>query len=198
MTDPFVPPGLPPQGSAVPQGSPLPQGSPVPPGSVLPQGSEPWQVPPPGAYRVPVGGYQAAVGGYVAPTAPAPSRATGAVSLAAALIASVVTPVVAGVLALQIGLAVSVDDLVSGSGEFVIAALSPARIQTLWAEIMFWLGTALGLFGLIGGIIAVARRRGRGMGIAAIVIAALGPGAFFLAVTLAYGIGNGIAFDPIV
>ncbi|MEV7633565.1 hypothetical protein AB0N64_14290 [Microbacterium sp. NPDC089318] len=156
------------------------------------------QAPPPGAYRVPVGGYQAPVGGYAAPPPVAPSRAWGAVSLVAALIAVVVAPIVAGVLALQIGLVVSVDDLVSEAGDFVIAALSPVRTETLWAEIMFWLGTVLGVGAVVGGIVAVARRRGRGMGIAAIVIAAIGPGAFFLAVALMYGIGNGIAFDPIV
>ncbi|PKI90519.1 hypothetical protein CW368_10040 [Actinomycetales bacterium SN12] len=173
MTDPFVPPG-----------APVPQDLPVP------------QAPPPGAYGVPVGGYQAPVGGYSAPSAPPASRGMGAVSLVAALIAALVAPAVAGVLALQIGLAVSVNDLFDRSGDFVIAALFPVRIETLWAEIMFWLGTVLGLFGVIGGIVAVARRRGRGMGIAAIVIAALGPGIFFLAVAIMYGIGNGIAFDP--
>lgn len=156
------------------------------------------QAPPPGAYRVPVGGYQTPVGGYSAPPPVAPSRALGATALVAALVAAVVSPVVAAVLALRIGLAVSVDDLISDVSGFVIAALSPVRIETLWAEIMFWLGTVLGIGAIAAGIIAVARRRGRGMGIAAIVIAALGPGVFFLAVTLAYGIGNGIAFDPIV
>lgn len=154
------------------------------------------QAPPPGAYRVPVGGYQAPVGGYALPSPLRPSPATGAMSLVAALVAAIVAPVIAGVLALQIGLVVSMDELVSATGELVIAALSPARTQTLWAEIMFWLGTALGLFAIVGGIIAVTRRRGRGMGIAAIVIAALGPGIFFLAVTLMYGVGNGIAFYP--
>jgi hypothetical protein len=156
------------------------------------------QAPPPGAYRVPVGGYQQPVGGYAAPPPVAPSRTWGAVSLVAALIAAVVSPVVAGVLALQIGLAVPVDDLISDATGFVVAALSPARTETLWAEIMFWLGTVLGIGAIVGGIVAVARRRGRGMGIAAIVIAAIGPGVFFVAVTLMYGIGNGIAFDPIV
>ncbi len=188
MTDPFVPPGVPPRDVPVAPGGAAPSPFPAP-HSV--------QALPPGAYRVPVGGYQAPVGGYSAPPAPAPSRALGAMSLAAALIAALVTPAVAGVLALQIGLAVSADDLVDPGGDFVIAALSPVRLQTLWAEIMFWLGTALGLFGVIGGIVAVARRRGRGMGIAAIVIAALGPGIFFLAVTVMYGIGNGVATDPL-
>lgn len=173
MSEPFVPP-------------------PVPPAPPL------TQPPPPGAYRVPVGGYQAPVGGYSAPPATAPSRATGALSLAAALIAAVVTPIVAGLLALQIGLVVSANDLISEAGDVEIAALSPVRTETLWAEIMFWLGTALGLFALLGGIIAVARKRGRGMGIAAIVVAALGPALFFLAVMLMYGIGNGIAFGPTV
>lgn len=173
MSEPFVPP-------------------PVPPAAPLPQ------APPPGAYRVPVGGYQAPIGGYSAPAATAPSRATGALALVASLIAAVVAPIVAGALALRIGLLVSVNDLVSAAGDFVVAALSPARTETLWAEIMFWLGTALGLFAIVGGIIAVARRRGRGMGIAAIVIAAIGPVLFFLAVTLMFGIGNGIAFGAMV
>lgn len=154
------------------------------------------QVPPPGAYRVPVGGYQAPSGGYAAPPPAAPSRTLGALALVASLIAAVVAPVIAGALALRIGMVVPVDELVSQTGDFVIAALSPARTETLWAEVMFWSGTTLGLFAVIGGIIAIVRRRGRGLGIAAVVIAALGPGLFFLAVTIMYGIGNGIAFDP--
>jgi len=171
----------------VPQAPPV--GSGVPP---VPQ------VAPPGAYRVPVGGYSAPVGGYAVPAPARSSRMTGALALVAALVSTLVTPVVAGVLALQIGLVVSIDQLVSVTGDVVIAALSPVRVETLWAEIMFWLGTALGIFAIVAGIIAIARRRGRGMGIAAIVIAVLGPVFFFLAVTLLYGIGNGIAFGSTV
>ena len=187
MSDPFVPPGGPvsPGGPTTPQAPPL--GSGVPP---VPQ------APPPGAYRVPVGGYHAPIGGYAAPAPVRPSRMTGALALVAALIATLVTPVIAGVLALRIGLVVLVDELISVAGDLVVAALSPARTETLWAEIMFWLGTALGLFAIVAGIVAVARRRGRGLGIAAIVIAALGPVFFFLAVILMYGIGNGISFGP--
>jgi hypothetical protein len=37
------------------------------------------------------------------------------------------------------------------------------------------LGTALGIWALVQGIVAVATRRGRGYGVAAIVLAALGP-----------------------
>ncbi|MEV7621311.1 hypothetical protein AB0N59_14365 [Microbacterium sp. NPDC089321] len=190
MSDPFVPPGgpLPSADGArpTPQGPTIDSGAPVP------------QAPPPGAYRVPVGGYHAPIGGYAVPAPVRPSRRTGALALASAIVATLVTPIVAGVLALQIGLLVSVDELVSVTGDVVIAALSPARIETLWAEIMFWLGTALGIFAIVAGIIAIARRRGRGMGIAAIVIAALGPVLFFLAVTLMYGIGNGIAFGSTI
>lgn len=156
------------------------------------------QAPPPGAYRVPVGGFQTPVGGYVVPPPVPPSRALGAAALVASLLAAVVTPLIAGVLALRIGLVVAVDDLVGEAGDLVVSALSPARTETLWAEIVFWLGTALGLFALVAGIIAVARRRGRGMGIAAIVIAALGPAIFFLSVTVLYGIGNGMAFAPML
>lgn len=163
---------------------------PVPPVPPVPQ------APPPGAYRVPVGGYRMPVGGYAAPSPVRPSRATGALALVAALIATLVAPGLAGVFSLLIGLAVPVEELLSVDGDLVIAALSPVRVETLWAEIIFWLGTALGLFAIVGGIIAVARRRGRGLGIAAIVIAAIGPGIFFVSVSVLYGIGDVISSAP--
>lgn len=182
VSDSFPPP--------VPPASSTPTPAPPPPGSGY--------AAPSGAYTVPVGGYQSPVGAYqVPPEAPTRSRATGAAALVASLIAAVIASIIAGILALRIGLAVSVDDLVDTSGTLVLAALSPVRIETLWAEIMFWLGTALGVLALVAGIIAIVRRRGRGLGIAAVVIAALGPGLFFLAVSIMYGIGNGIATDPL-
>jgi len=136
------------------------------------------------------------VGGYTVPAAPKPSRALGATALVASLVASLVLPIVAGALCLQIGMLVPVQELMTDAGEFVVAALSPARTETLWAEICFWAATALGLYAVIGGIVAIVRRRGRGLGIAALVIAALGPAIFFVVVGIMYGIGNGIAFDP--
>jgi len=152
-------------------------------------------VAPSGAYGVPVGGYTASVGDYAVPAPPRPPRTLGVLAFVCALLAAVALPVVAGVLALRIGMLVPIDDLITASGDFVIAALAPARTQTLWAEIAFWLATAAGLSAIILGIIAVARRRGRGFGIAALVIAVLGPGVFFLLVTVLYGLGYGLVFD---
>ncbi|BDZ37709.1 hypothetical protein [Microbacterium suwonense] len=151
---------------------------------------------PPGAYQVPVGGYQASVGGYpgggyqVPPARPQGTRTTGAVALVLALLAAIVVPIVGGLIAYQIGallpgVAISVDSSFSDD----LAVLSPARTQVLWAEITFWTGTALGIGAIVLGIVAAAKRRGRGLGITAIVLSVLGPVGFFLVVSIFLGIG---------
>ena len=48
--------------------------------------------------------------------------------------------------------------------------------MVLIAEIAVWAGSALGIWALVQGVIAVVRRRGRGAGIAAIAISVLAPG----------------------
>ncbi|KQZ05044.1 hypothetical protein B5M43_002330 [Microbacterium sp. MEC084] len=53
--------------------------------------------------------------------------------------------------------------------------LSPVREWVLLAEVAAWGGTALGVWALVQGIVAVVRDRGRRSGIAAIATAALGP-----------------------
>ncbi|WP_298865304.1 hypothetical protein [uncultured Microbacterium sp.] len=152
--------------------------------------------PPPGAYGVPVGGYQAPVGGYqVPPQAPRRARTTGLIALLSALVAAVVAPVLAGVLGLQIGLQVRLEDIADpATGAVSPAALSPVRTQVLWLEVLFWGATVIGILALILGIVATARRRGRGMGVFAIVLAAIGPLGFFLLFGVLLGVGNGIAF----
>jgi hypothetical protein len=139
-----------------------------------------------------VGGYPAGgLGGYqVPPTAPPASRTTGAVALIAALVAAVVVPVVAAMMAFQIGTIlphanIGIDSSLSDD----LSMLTPVRTQVLWAEIAFWSGTVLGVGAIVLGITAVAKRRGRGPGIAAIVLAALGPLGFFLAVSVFLGMG---------
>jgi hypothetical protein len=174
-------------------GGPQPYGSipPVPP------------APPPGAYSVPVGGYQAPVGGYQAPVGgyqvppqvPQPPRTTGLIAMLSALVAAVVAPVLAGVLGFQIGIRVRLEDLAdSATGAVSLAALSPVRTQVLWLEILFWAATAIGILALVLGIIATARRRGRGMGVSAIILAAIGPLGFFVLFGVLLGAGNGVAF----
>lgn len=184
MTDQPTPP---PTGQTAPAPSPFPAnpfGTPAPPPPA----------PPAGAYGVPVGGYTAPAGGYTVPSTERPaSRGTGAIALVAAVIAAVVMPILGAVFAFQIGSLLPVEYIgVDTTFENDLAALSPARIQVLWAEIAFWVGTALGALALVMGIIAVARRRGRGLGIAAIVVAAIGPVLFFVAVFVMLGIGAAV------
>jgi len=145
---------------------------------------------PPGAYQVPVGGYAAPTGAYAVPdTTSAPSKILGTISLIVALVATVVTPIVAAIAAYQIGRRVpefSVDsnDLDS------LAILSPVRDQVLMAEISFWAGTVLGIAAIVIGIMAIVRRRGRGQGIAGLIIAAVGPGVFFVVLVIAMAVGS--------
>lgn len=177
------PVGPPPPPASVPAKVPTPPaGAPAPPAA------------PPGAFGVPVGGYQPGGypgGGYqVPPNTPPASRTTGATALILALVAAIVVPVVAAVMAYQIGAVlpnarIGIDSSFTGD----LAVLAPVRTQVLWAEIAFWSGTVLGIVAIVLGIIAAARRRGRGLGITAIVLAALGPFGFFLAVSVLLGIG---------
>lgn len=164
-----------------------PQLPPPPPSGFPP--SAPGYPAPPGAYSVPMGGYSAPSGAYPgAPTAPGPVT-TGVLALVLSLVAAVVTPVVVGVTGYQIGYAFpSVTDYV-GSSSDSLAFLSPVRDQVLWAEIAFWVGTVLGVTAIVLGIIAIARRRGRGQGIAGLIIAVLGPMVFFTALTIALSLG---------
>lgn len=184
---PMPPPMSPGQPPAYPEAPPYP-------GAASPEFPVP--AAPPGAYGVPVGGYQAPVGGYAVPPAtPAKSRSMGAIALVASLVAAIVVPIIAGVIAFQIGTLVPTADLISTANDSNsdLSFLSPARTQVLWAEITFWVGTALGIFALVFGIMATAKRRGRGMGITAIVLSVLGPGIFFVAVSIFMGIGAAVA-----
>ncbi len=77
---------------------------------------------------------------------------------------------------------VSPEGLENLSNAQLLALLSPVRGLVLWAEIGFWAGTALGIWALAQGIVAIATKRGGGAGIAAVVLAALGPVVFGVAV----------------
>lgn len=146
---------------------------------------------PPGAYGVPVGGYQAPIGGYaVPPAAPAPSRLTGALAMIAGLLASLVIPIVGGIFAFQIGEGVPVDQVLTDNGDVFLPALAPVRDLVLGAEIVFWIGTLLGIAAIVFGIIAIAKNRGRGMGITALVLAVVGSVGFFFVFGLLWAFGS--------
>ena len=150
--------------------------------------------PPTGAYGVPIGGYPAPAGGYMVPYVEPPvSRMTGVIALALSVIAAIIVPLVGAVFAYQIGALLPFTEIgVDSTFQDDLAMLAPARMQVLWAEIIFWIGTALGIAALVIGIIATAKRRGRGLGITAIVIAAIGPIIFFVAISMALGVGAAV------
>ncbi|WP_203137934.1 hypothetical protein [Microbacterium sp. JZ31] len=133
------------------------------------------QPPAPGGYAAP----------YVAPQdprfaqalqAPAarPSAALGTVALILSLVAAIGASVVLAVALAAIGAGVGprLQTIVPGTG---LEILTPVRDMVLVAEIAVWVAGALGIWALIQGIVAVVKRRGRGAGIAAIVISAVGP-----------------------
>ncbi|MBS1907109.1 MAG: hypothetical protein JST33_11210 [Actinobacteria bacterium] len=149
---------------------------------------------PPGAFAGPAGGY-AASAPYLPTERPARGAGLGRVALLLALLATVVLTIVGAVLAWQIGHGVgSSTDLTTlekslSAGD--LAILTPVRDLVLWAEITSWAATTLGIWALVQGIVAIAKRRGRGPGIAAVVIAVLGPFVYFLVGYLTFAIALG-------
>lgn len=199
MTDPQLPPpvGIPPvppaPGGSAPQapyGTPQYGTAPQSPYGAMPAPSiAPPPAAPPGAYQVPVGGYTAPIGAYAPPAAPVTQAPfLGILSLIFALVAAVVTPLVVGFASFEIGRRIP-EGISVVSEPDLLAILSPARDQVLWAEISFWVGTALGIAAIVIGIIAIRRRQGRGQGIAGIVIAAVAPAVFFVVLGIAISMG---------
>ena len=72
------------------------------------------------------------------------------------------------------GSAIAASDFLD-SGVWAWSILSPVRAAVVGGETAFWIGTALGAWGLVQGIVAVRTRRGRTPGIWAIAIAASSP-----------------------
>ncbi len=119
----------------------------------------------------------------------------GVLALIAAFVAALVVPVIGGVLGYQIGALVPAADL-ADTARSDLSFLSPARTQVLWAEIAFWVGTVLGVAAIALGIVAAVKRRGRGQGITAIVLAGLGPVLFFAATFVLFGVGAAASVLP--
>ncbi len=131
---------------------------------------------------------QPAYGGPLA--APARGKGVGIVALIAGLIAFVGATVTVSIAAYRIGLGAG-RDLVTGtpSADFDWSVLAPVRDWVLLAEISFWAGTALGLWALVQGIVAIATGRGRGAGAAGVVLAVLAPISFAVALSVFLGAG---------
>lgn len=139
---------------------------------------QPAYTPPTGAYAAGPAGYAGLHGSFVPPAAPVrASSALGIVALVLALIALLVPSVIGGIAGFEVGKGIGLIDpeVLDAPDSIDLSLFAPVREQVLLLEISFWLGTALGLWALVQGIVAIARRRGRGAGIAAVVIAVLAP-----------------------
>ncbi|MET0672396.1 MAG: hypothetical protein ABWY37_02780, partial [Microbacterium pygmaeum] len=104
--------------------------------------------------------------------------ALGIVAFVLGLIAAVGASIVAAVAGFQIGIGTGdqlATQLAPAGADFDFALLSPVREWVLLAEVSFWVGTVLGVWAIVQGIVAIAKNRGRGWGITAVVIAVAGP-----------------------
>lgn len=142
---------------------------------------------PAGAYQVPAGGYAPAA---IAEPRPKGSPALGLIALALSLVAAVACTIIIGVTGWNIGyrlpglsVGATVQDLES------LSMLSPVRDEVLWAELSLWVGSVTGIAAIVLGIIATVRRHGRGAAIAALVVAAVGPIAYFTVAATAFTMG---------
>lgn len=152
-----------------------------------------------GAYAPPPGytGPYAARAAPVAPGQGARGPRLGIVALVAALGAAVLAPLVAGIAAFNVGLGTGRDIASEPIGtDFDWSMLTPVRDWVLLAEVSFWVGTVLGVWAIVQGIVATVARRGRGAAIAAIVIAVIGPFVFALVLWVflaaGYAAGSGV------
>ena len=179
--------------------------SPTPPGAASPAGGA---YAPPAGYALPAGygTHAPAPGAPGAPYVGAPGAASahrpsgrglGVVAFVLATVATVGAALGAAISAFAIGLGAGRE--IAGrpfTADFDWSVLAPVRESVLLAEVSFWLGTALGVWALVQGIIALVKDRGRAWAIAAIVVAALGPIVFFTILqgflTAGLGAGTGI------
>ena len=165
-----------------------------------------WSAPPAGAYAPPPG-YAPPAGYAVGPTAATPaygapparrSSVLGVIALGLALVATVGAGIMGAIASYQIGLGAGREITArTFDADFDWSILTPVRDWVLLGEVSFWVGTALGVWALVQGIVAIVTARGRGAGIAAVIVAALGPIVFgavvqgFLTAGLAAGTGMG-------
>jgi hypothetical protein len=105
------------------------------------------------------------------------------VALVLAVLATVAATVLGSIAAFSIGVGTGRQLVVDPADiDFDWSILTPVREWVLVGELSFWAGTILGVWALVQGIVAIVKNRGRGWGIAAVVVAAIGPIAFAIAV----------------
>lgn len=133
-----------------------------------------------------------AYGPYVPqPQSPAPlsnARGLGVIAFLLALVAAVVAPLVGAIAAFNVGAGIDPNGLSSieqPDASFDWSVLTPVREWVLLGEVSFWAGTVLGVWALVQAIVAIARKRGRGWAVAAVVLAVMGAVIFSVALTVA-------------
>ncbi len=138
---------------------------------------------PPAGYARPTQGY----GPYVPMPAPPPlarrGPGLGIVAFVLAVLAAVGATIVGSIAGYNIGLGTGRSIALEPMDiDFDWSILTPVRDWVLLGEIAFWVGTVLGTWALVQGIVAIVKDRGRGWAIAAVILAVLGPIAFAVAV----------------
>lgn len=171
---------------------------PIPPVPPYGQPVTPPQSPP--VYPPQAPSYQGYGGGYQLPGAePVAQRPAGLGiwALVLSLVALIVAPTLGAIggFGMGIGLGPYGLEYLAYPGSNPLEIFSGVRTETLWAEIGFWIGTVAGLWAIVQGIIAAVQARGRVAAIIAIVVAVIAPFAYFIALSMALGIGAAIAIE---
>ena len=148
---------------------------------------------PPQGYAPPPQGY----GPYTPPrpsALPSGGSGLGVVALVLAVLAAVGASIVGSYAGYSIGLGTAREVMIDSTDfDFDWSILTPVRGWVLLGELAFWAGTILGIWAIVQGIVAIVKNRGRGWGIAAVVVAAIGPIVFATGVQafLAAGFASG-------
>ena len=122
-------------------------------------------------------------------TAPSRSAALGVVAFVAALVAFILSPIVSGITGSTLGTTLPVG--AGFSGGFQAGADNPHAVVTgLLIVAQLVIGSGLGIWAIVQGIIAIRSRRGRGWGIVAIVLAAVAPILSFIVYTAAIAVAQ--------
>ncbi|GAA1958168.1 hypothetical protein [Microbacterium deminutum] len=184
MSDPADPrPAVPP---------PIPRRPPAQRHPAPPSPAQPWAAPAAPPFGVPSGdtqhpryapppGYSAAGApsagvAVTAPPRPAPRGfGLGLVALIVAIVAAVIPAILVSIATFEIGLGAGHELAMRPiDAGFEWSVLTPVRGWVLLAEVSFWVGTILGVWAIAQGLVAIVRNRGRGLAIAAVVVAVVG------------------------
>lgn len=147
------------------------------------------------SYQPPASGYASAPSEYGQGTKPKGTRTLGLIAFVAAAVGLVLGSILGYVGGQQLGSLAQYSASVDSSGQVDTSALPPEAGSVAvgaFAMIAFafvaW--GVFALWGLIQGIVAAVKNRGRGWAIAAIIVAVLGAGAVTVFLTIGTGVGT--------